>query len=291
MIKKLIVYSLAVTLFNSKCSNKPSEKYFEEKIYNEIAQSIINDDASTFDMLTTDESVDLETTSYKGNSLLVIALFNERYEMFKRLIELGANPNFINPLTKESVLMKSVRSFGSQFEWNYDLRYMKLLLENGADPNYAISQEIIVDTNKLRTSVLPTSPLINASNENLEMVQLLLEYGADFSITTSQPKKSAFGTSLDFGKIEIARYYLERFEIDLHEPLKIVTNVDGNVKYYYVQDLITNKFTLAKILNNEAELNELLGKNPLLEKANEERWAFILELEELGVDFKNHDYN
>ncbi|MEE9374206.1 MAG: hypothetical protein V3V00_14225 [Saprospiraceae bacterium] len=102
-----------------------------------------------------------------GSNVLVLSIDIEKNKSFKKLSELLANPNFINPYTKYSVLIDAIRPFGSQFERRRDHRYIELLLQYGADPNYAVENDFI---NEKEHRIQAKSPLMETSSLDLEAV-------------------------------------------------------------------------------------------------------------------------
>ncbi|MEO0778647.1 MAG: ankyrin repeat domain-containing protein [Bacteroidota bacterium] len=111
-----------------------------------------------------------------GANVLALAVQVEQTKAFQKLLALGANPNFINPYTKHSILMDAIKPFGSQLEWRKEPQYVELLLGHGAGPNYAIEDPF---TNDKKEYIMATSPLMRAARLDLNVLKLLIKRGAD----------------------------------------------------------------------------------------------------------------
>lgn len=92
----------------------------------------------------------------------------------------------------------------------YDFELIELLLKNGANPNIQNLYQI--------------TPLINAvKNQNIKAVRLLLEYGADVSITTFDGK-NAFNIAKNLKNKEIEKLLLEYTNnVEIQEKAHIKT--------------------------------------------------------------------
>ena len=147
--------------------------------------------------------------------------------------------------------------------YGYDLRYMQLLLEYGADPNYAIEEDFV---NVLGHSQHIASPLILASDLNLDMVKLLIKYGADPYKRLGQSQSTGFESALmgNINKYKIINYYIDSLHIDVKAPMYIRPIGDT----LYIQDYV-RKFSFEK---------------------EEEGLEIKRKLEKMGVDFRNYKY-
>lgn len=228
------------------------------------------------------------TDTVTGANVLALALELEQFEAFKKLLELGADPNSINPYSRYSILMKAIQPFGNQFEWHREHQYAELLLEYGADPNYAVEDDF---TNQKKRHVSASSPLMRASRLDLHLVKLLIQKGADPTKKLGQKQLTPFGEALDAAKFDIIEYYIDTLGVDVKQPLSVVLRKPGNETVtYFIQDYVVNKFTKAKLAGDNAEVERLKQEYEGIEQANQERWELIKKLESKGVDFKNYPY-
>ncbi|GGC72505.1 hypothetical protein GCM10011387_27570 [Pedobacter quisquiliarum] len=228
-----------------------------------MAQAVSNEDLSKIEKIVKQNPKLLNVISASGFNVLMLCLYIEKFASFKRLIELGANSNSINPYTKHSVLIEACKPFGTSLEWRTDNRYAELLLMKGADPNYAVEQDF---TNEQRVNISATSPIFRASRLDLGLVKTLVRFGADYEKRIGGTKP--FAQAVTFKKFAIINYYIDSLKIDLKAPLTI-----GTSDSLFVQDYI-DKFMAYQGGTEGYELKQKL----------------IKRLTAKGIDFKNHKY-
>lgn len=292
--KLISIWLFVLCLCLTDCSQEISRNtsFFENtKAYN-LAKAVEKGDTTTIEKLVKNDSTLLNFTNpITGSNVLVLCLYIEQFESFKKLLELGANPNFINPFTKRSVLIEAIRPFGNQFEWRKEHQYLELLLNYGADANYAIANDFKIDKPGVKGLIMSTSPLIKASSLDLDAVKFLMKSGADPYMKVGSKQITPFSEAVESGKIDIINYYIDSLKVDIHQPMSIVKRKSNNEEVtYYIQDYITNKFTRAKLFNDKAEIERLKKQSQDIEEANEELWNLIQKLESMGVDFKSYEY-
>src|SRR5690606_30023975 len=106
-----------------------------------------------------------------GQTLLAWAVYTDRFNSAKALLEAGADPN------KQSHNGTSAFILGA--DKSNSLDYIKLMLQYGGDVN-AIAQPKFSKVQQLKT------PLMAASRNNLETVKILVEAGADINYKSEQ---------------------------------------------------------------------------------------------------------
>lgn len=229
----------------------------------ELAQAVSNEDLDKVEQLVKGNPKLLNVVSASGSNVLMLCLYIEKFNSFKRLLELGANPNFIDPYTKYSVLIEACQPFGKSSEWIIDNRYAELLLKKGANPNYAVEEEF---TNEQGVHVSATSPMIRASGLDLELVKILARFDADYIKRIDG--KTPFSQAVSFKKFAIINYYIDTLKIDVKAPLRIRT-----ADSLFVQDYI-KRYMAYQAGTEGYELKQKL----------------IKRLEAEGVDFKKYKY-
>lgn len=266
-------------------------QYFKDTEAYELAQSVEKNDTLAIKRIVSKNSKLLEVTNEtSGSNVLDLAVILENYEAFKILLELGANPNFINPLTKRSVLIDASKFYWKPEPYSIDLRFMELLLQKGANPNYALEKNFINEKGIYQRA---TSPIHEASKLDLRMVKLLIKFRADPYKKLDQYKNSPFYEALrGFGnRIEISEFFIDSLKVNIKEPLAIFEDEETKKKnVVYIQNVVINKFLKAKLQGNTTEMERLKSENPKIEEANQKGWKFIQKLESLGIDFKNFQY-
>jgi len=178
--------------------------FFKDTKAYDLAKAVEKGDLETIEKLVKEDSALLEFSNpVSGSNVLVLCLYVEQLESFKMLLELGANPNFINPHNKYSVLIDAIKPFGSQFEWSKETQYAELLLKYGADPNYAVENDF---TNKKGYRISATSPLMKASALYLDVVKLLIKKGAYPYKKLGKSKSTPFSIAVSRSKFDIINY-------------------------------------------------------------------------------------
>ena len=197
-----------------------------------------------------------------------LALHLENFEAFKKLIELGADPNFTNPYTKKSVLIESIKFYENPEPYTIDKRYAKLLLENGADPNYSIEYSFTDEKGHFQAA---TTPLIQAAKFDIAFVQLLVRHGANPHKKLEEDQSSAFTSALTGykDKFEVILFFIDELKIDPTQPVKKWSENE----YLYIQDYVKKYMSYEK------------GST-----SYEQREKLVTKLKSMGVDFENYNY-
>lgn len=220
-----------------------------------------------------------------------MSIYLGRYDSFKKLIELGADVNSINPITQKSKLISACKYYDYPEPYTIELKYLKLLLEKGADPNYVIENNV-KDKNGIRRG-LATSALMSAARIDLELVKLLLKHGANPHKKLKEGRRSLLSATLhgNNNRIPIASYLIDSLKIDPSDTLTCILRKPSNEwTVFYIQDYLVNHYIWAKLTNDTISINELKNRNPRIEVANQDDLKFIEKLQESGVDFINHKY-
>lgn len=278
LTKVILILLLPLYLCMESCGQKDSRyvAFFKETPAYELAKAVEEADLRKIEKLVKRDSTLLEVTEPEyGSNVLVLCLYVEEFDSFKKLLELGADHNFINPFDKHSVLIDAIVPFGSSFEWIEDNRYVELLLEYGADPNYAIENDF---TNDKGRYVMATSPLMRAADLNLDVVKTLIKFGADPYRKLGENLLTPFGEALEATKVNIIYYFIDTLKVDIHQPL-FIRSKDS----LFIQDYIVTKLMLKNIRAEQQGL-------PIDIEGDEERWELIKYLESKGVDFVDYKY-
>ena len=162
--------------------------YYQGKMERKMAAAIAHNDVNAIEELAR-SGVDVSTVGKDDLSFLVLAFSLYKYESFCKLLELGADVNFI-PVKGPDVLTSCL--------WSKDSRYLKKLLEYPVDVNYeeerrrraiyvaigpATTNEnfrILLDRKDLDINIPTYPPFFDAVlSSNYDKALILLEYGAD----------------------------------------------------------------------------------------------------------------
>jgi len=271
ILTKIYFYCLLFSLCLSSCGqevNKNVGMFKDTKAF-DLAKAVEVSDLKAIEDIVRKDSTLLDITNPKsGSNVLTLALYTENYKAFKKLLELGANPNFINPYTKKSVLIESIKFYEKPEPYTIDKRYAKLLLENGANPDYAIEKNFTDEKGHFQKA---TTPLIQASKFNLDFVKLLISYGANPYKKLEEDQSTPFTSSLT-GSLEgfrIVNFYIDSLKVDVHQPLKEWSEDE----HLFIQDYIK------KYMSYEEG-----------SQGYKEREKLIIKLKRMGVNFKDYNY-
>jgi ankyrin repeat protein len=135
---------------------------------------------------------DLNLQDPDGATALVIAIINAHYEFAQMLLEAGADPNLadnepgMGPLYAVVDMHRLAVGHGRGSPPPVGLLtavdIARSLLDHGADPNVALKKSILTRTHTIGDTVLGegATPLLRAAKSgDIEMVRLLVDYGAD----------------------------------------------------------------------------------------------------------------
>jgi uncharacterized protein len=136
------------------------EEIFDGK-HLEMANAILNDDLNSINKIV-EEGLDLDKIFQENVTLLLWAMTNDNELSVRELLKLGANPNLKDNENIQPIYYATIA--------DEDSKYLKILLENKADPNGGGDGQ---------TPVIHDA-LINEFWGNLD---LLLQYGADINKT------------------------------------------------------------------------------------------------------------
>jgi len=203
-IRNLFSY-LASTLLLLSCSNmavkefKPNT-YFSRKVDLEMAMAdaiYYGEKKLVRDYINTGR-VDINRPGKAGFTFLMYAVYIEQYDVAKVLLENGADPNILSIVTHPDGAVERLTPLSCVCENNwYPIKYIKLLVENGANINDTITAPFIrcitysiKDQKKVRYLIEhganinlvigDFSPMQHAVlSGRLDLVDLLWDYGAD----------------------------------------------------------------------------------------------------------------
>ncbi len=148
-----------------------------------LRQAALDGDALTVRSLLAD-GTEIDTPDSEGHTALMFSAFNGHTGIARTLINAGADIHRKDFMGRTALLYAATGPFPETVE---------LLLEKGAEPN-------IVDQNEHFT------PLMHASAEgNLEVVKILVEAGADYTLTDVDGD-NAESFARRAGHLEVATY-------------------------------------------------------------------------------------
>ncbi len=237
---KYLIYITALLAFfgcNSFSKFVP-EKYFTEGSEREFATAIYNGNSRKIKKMITDSIVDLNVSGEKGFSYLLYAVFVEKYNIVKILLEHGADPNQLSIIKHPDGSIEKLTPLVCvcRNHW-YSIKYIKLLVEKGANVNDTIVSP-------------PLVTCIMNSGKDQKKVRYLIENGANINLV--------FG---DYTPMQHAVLSRRLDLVDLlwsygADPLYI--GKKGNSLAYMVQKIVNKKLgTPEYVAHAQAMMNRL----------------------------------
>ena len=189
-------------------------------------------------------SVDYREPTY-GQSLLHWAVWNNKANMVKFLLKQGADINLRDYWSSESPILLAC---------NYpdiDAEVVRILLDNGADPNDLASENDSVFDGRIRT---PHTPIIEAATDGLEKTRMLIEAGAD-PYYCYEPGENALNAAATGGRhLDVVEYLL--FDCCIDPSRSFTITVHGDTLHFRdMLDLIPQNYREAE--ENKAALERI----------------------------------
>lgn len=202
-----------------------------------------------------------------GTTLLMRAVLTENYKTVEFLLENGANPNIVAEIGG-TALFDAVSHSWKDVTSNQNPRFVKIMLEYGADPNIPFCAPEAEET--ISPIECGTSPLMHATQRGVEKAKLLVDAGAEIDYKTELGKTAAIKALLN-EKVDVAHYLIVEKKARVDEP-------------YYFYDL----FDKSKINHEKPHYPIELLENWLFDLGSEEhklKMEIVEEFKRQGQDY------
>jgi len=137
-----------------------------------------------------------------GGTLLMLAIYNNKYRSTQLLLELGANPNLRDVYRGASAMIDASE--------NKNSKYLRLLLEYNGNPN-SVENAPIIGNKKIRNA--PLNVAISCFDcDDLEKVKLLVNVGANINYYKNDQDgftRLPLADALMLSKMNVTLYLLE----------------------------------------------------------------------------------
>jgi uncharacterized protein len=186
-----------------------------------------------------------------GQTLLGLAVYNEKYKSVEVLVELGANPNAFNNYDGKTPLMEAASIDNNKS--GPDSRFLILLLRHGGDPNLA---QKYVDYNGGSFGQTPLSMACKLGA--LDYVKILIGAGANINYKSYNGGATVLQSAMLSEKPDLVIYLIQH-GIDYKRPTAIY---DAAHKTYITDDLRTWRFDLgSEKYKKKMQIVEFLKKH------------------------------
>lgn len=247
---------------------------FKDTLAWELAKAVKDQDTSKIKEIAKESPtlLDYQEPNY-GLTPLIWATGMTKYSSVKTLLECGANPNIVSKMYK-TYGEETALSTAAQYPWTNVLgsknpKYVKLLLEYGADPNWTYTGS--------EYGIVPgTSILMESIGYGFEKTKALVEGGADINYKTKFGRTAAIealisGSGYSLSDVRYAHYLIFERKASITEPYyrdKSYQVGDSNLKFYPVGLL---KRWVLKLGSKEHKM----------------KMEIVSEFERQGVDYRN----
>ncbi|OUP11494.1 hypothetical protein B5F34_03060 [Mediterranea sp. An20] len=251
---KHLVYIMALlTLFGcNSFSEYAPEKYFAEGDELMFANAIYHGNSKKIKRLLSDNAIDVNAPGKYGFTYLMYAIYIQQYGAARLLLENGADPNLLSYVNHP---MKGnnpdyIKREGGTFRLmplsfvcghpDWDIKYIKLLIEYGADVN----------------ATIPFSPiheLIVGGASDMKRIKYLMEHGLDLNVPDNSGDTPVI-TAAIVRELDLVEYFLDNGA----SPRQI--NKDGvSLGYELQQQIERNLGTPEYIAHARAIIERLKG--------------------------------
>ncbi len=191
------------------------------------------------------ELLDYQDPLY-GTTLLHWAVGMEKYESAETLLKMGADPDIISVYDGGTALYKAAGYSWIDSSAKKDAKFVKLLLEYGADPNIGF-----VGNDHNNSTEIGTTPLMRSIGNGIEKTKALVEGGADIDFCLPSGMTAAIlalrnasgarkMVSIELEVSETAYYLIVEKKAMITEPysIQIVITDPLEEPTYYPVDLL-----------------------------------------------------
>jgi len=177
---------------------------FENTPVKELAQAVKRDNTEKIKFLISEKKMNVNYPEPKfGNTLLSLAIINQKVETVEVLLSLGANPNQQKFNNTDTPFLNAIEFTNKQ---SCNLDKVKLLLDYGVNINAMFID--IRDLGGNKQNIQNTALMMACINGCLNLVKLLVEQGAKINQYTYYDGYGAITSALMQDNVEIAKYLI-----------------------------------------------------------------------------------
>ena len=231
----ILLLSLLTSCFRDDAKTATGEYRIDSvKIYQntpvwELAQAVKSQNTRKISSIAKDspDILNYQDPVY-GTTLLFWAVGMEKYKSAEALLKAGADPDIISTYEGGTALYRAAGYSFIDTQAKKDPKYVKLLLEYGADPNIGYvggHNSQITEINGIPVvdaTEIGTTPLMQSIGCGIEKTKALVEAGADIDTKTEKTEMTAASTALLSGVMsdarETAHYLIVEKKADITQP-------------------------------------------------------------------------
>jgi len=236
-----------ICVFVISCNHNRKEKLtvrdieiFEKTPAWELVTAVDQEDLSAIERILKSDTllINFQEPTY-GTTALIRAIGTEKYNSAKKLLDSGTNPNIVSKIGS-TALFEAISYSWSDAKANENPKFVKLLLEYGANPNVTYCSPVIEgQTDPIECG---TSPLIHSVSRGFDKMKLLVEAGADIDYKTKSGNTAAY-ESLLMQDVKAAYFLIVDRKAKIIDPIFSYSLINDSIdkdKPNYPVDLLLN---------------------------------------------------
>jgi hypothetical protein len=186
-----------------------------------------------------DTNIDLEYRDKKwGQTILMVAVMNNKHKVIEALLQGGANPNTLDFMNLTALMRHTDVSFNGR---RCDIKTTKLLLQYGANLNLECNFKRTEETKEMPYALYQTTAFISAcGSECLAHIKYLVYMGADINQWVGDESSCALSKELIHERMDVVRYLL--IDLNARIPPFCIKGINGKD--------VTILETLSKIISS-----------------------------------------
>lgn len=261
-MKKLAILFMIFLLFSCNENNKKSDNnnflgndylLFRDTPVWELAKAVSDEDLDEIEKLVKSGKYDINFKELKyGKTLLMLTTLNEQFKSFKKLLELGANPNIHDNYDGSSAMINAAAINGDKDD---NTKFLRLLVKFNGNVNDVEEGKRRNDNLSRMTPLMVASSCINRMVSPLKKVEFLVEEGANVNYR-SEFNQTALGQALLHDNYDVVVYLLTH-RADTKIPIFYRDD-----KAIYIQDFLEEK----KFPINSTKYHLIMEIKKILEK-------------------------
>jgi ankyrin repeat protein len=264
-MKKLTILFLIFMLFSCNEKRETNDnnnllgtdyRLFRDTPVWKLAEAVSDQDLDQIEKLVKKDKYDLNFKELKyGKTLLMLATLNEQFKSFKKLLELGADPNIHDNYDGSSAMISAAAINGDRDD---NTKFLRLIVKFNGNVNDVEEGKRRNDNLSRMTPLMVASGCINKIVSPLKKVEFLVKEGADVNYT-SEFSQTALGQALLCNNYDVVIYLLNN-GADPKIPIFFRDNKD-----IYIQDFLEEKnFPVnSREYNFKIEIKKILRKKGL----------------------------
>jgi hypothetical protein len=244
MKKIYLLFTLSLALnscgFNIEQKNYSFDNFRETPLW-ELAQAVRADNPIEIKGILKGKKINLDLKEPKfQQTLLALAIQNNKRSAFLELLNEGANPNELVGNPKDATPF----IYGIENVENCDLYYVESMLQHGANPNLEIKNP---QPKYYFTNSFPLLVAIgNQVNRCSALIKLLVDSGADINCCYKQSFSEICGgvitKSLILNDMETLKYFVIEKKITIPDTVIIIGELDKSTQEAFgLREILTSK--------------------------------------------------